>query len=193
MENKTIIIILIAVIAILAVIAGVMFLQSNEKTTIEIKQTNLTVDDNIFSVNVLDSKGNTVPDAVINLSIEDDEGIIIDEEVPLESKKATCFDFDLEKGKYVVKVSFNGNKDYSESSDLKVSKVTPTISEEEIIAEEYPEYNPDLGYYRPTGISGDEWAVVELSDGREVVIAGDGYYEYVGLGPDGYPISSNPL
>jgi hypothetical protein len=193
MESKYIIIILVGVIIVLAAILGAIFLQSHENaTTIEIKQTNLTVDDNLFSVNVLDSKGNVVSDVLVDLSIGDDEGnIIIAEEVQLGSEEANRFDYDLEKGHYVVKASFNGNEDYSGCSvayDLNVSKVTPTISADELTATEYPKYNPDLGYYKSTGINGAEWAVVELADGRNVVIAGDGYYDYVGLESDGYPI-----
>ena len=184
MENKNIIIILIVIIVVLAVVAGAMFLQQNkESTSIEINQTNLTVDDNIFSVKVIDSKGNVLPDFVINLSIENEDGdIISEEEVSLGSDDNT-FDFDLEKGKYIVKASFNGNDNYSASNatyDLTIEKVTPTMTEEELIALEYPKYNSDLGYYRSTGISQEELGVVELASGHYVVIAGDGYYEYGG-------------
>ena len=198
MENKNIILILIAIIIVLSVLIGVMYLQSNEKSTeIEIKQTNRTVDDNIFSVNVLDSKGNVVPYVEINLSIEDNNGhIIVDEEVPLDSNYGNMFDFDLEKGKYIVKASFNGNKDYLPSNttyNLVVESVTPTLTDEEVTALSYPEYHPDLGYYRSTGIDQDEMRVIELASGRNIVVAGDGYYEYGGQDAQGNIITGSFL
>ncbi|MBE6508093.1 MAG: hypothetical protein E7Z77_01635 [Methanobrevibacter sp.] len=198
MENKNIILILIAIIIVLSVLIGVMYLQSNEKSTdIEIKQTNQSVDDNLFSVKVLDSKGNVLPYVEINLSIEDNNGnIIVDEEVPLDSDIGNTFDFDLEKGKYIVKVSFNGNKDYLPSNadyNLNVETVTPTLTDEEVTALSYPEYNPDLGYYRSTGIGQDEMRVVELASGRYVVVAGDGYYDYSGQDAQGNIITGSFL
>ena len=49
----------------------------------------------------------------------------------------------------------------------------------------YPEYNPAIGHYRSTGINQDELGVVELQNGQYIVIAGDGYYEYLGQDSQG--------
>ena len=190
MENRNIIIILVAVIVVLAAILGVMFFQSNEKsTTMEIKQTNLTVDDNLLSINVIDSKGQALSDVVINLSIEDSDGkVLIDEEAPLNPDEFAGFDFDLEKGKYVVKASFEGDEKHSGCSatyNMDVKKVTPTISEEELIEMEYPEYSPVFGNYR-TVESHDELCLIETSNGDHFVLAGDGYYTYGGRDSQGH-------
>ena len=185
MENKNIIIILLVIIVILlAAVFGMMMLQSNDNSTsIEIKQTNLTVDDNLFSVNVLDSKGNALSDVMINLSIEDEDGkVIIDEEVPLDPEGLSVFDFDLEKGKYIVKASFDGNEKYSGSSttyNLDIEKVTPTLSDDELVETEYPEYSSVFGHYK-TIESQQELALIETSNGNQYVLAGDGYYTYGG-------------
>ena len=154
MENKIIIGALIVLIILLLLVLGVMFLQTNSKepTTIEIKQTNLTVDDNIFSVNVTDSKGNLLPDVKVNLTIEDNNGeVIVDEDVPLYPDETSIFDFDLEKGKYVVTVSYDGNENYSGSDatyKLNIDKVTPTYTDEELLAMEYPKESPVFGHYK---------------------------------------------
>ena len=190
MENKHIIIILVIIIVVLSAILGGMMLQSNDKsTTIEIKQTNRTVDDNLFSVNVIDSRGNTLSDVMVNLSIEDAEGkVIIDEEVPLGIDDVAGFDFDFEKGKYIVKASFDGNENYSGSSatyNLDVEKVTPTLSHEEIIEMEYPKYSSVFGHYRSIE-SQQELCLIETSNGNQYVLAGDGYYTFGGYDSQGH-------
>lgn len=191
MENKIIIIILLIVIIFLAASLGIMFLQfsnAKELTTIEINQTELTTDDNIFSVNVTDSKGNLLSDVEVNLTIKDSNGkVIVDEEVPLNSGNSTTFDFDLEKGKYVVDVNYNGNKEYSKSHvsyNLNIDKVTPTYTADELIAMEYPEESPVFGHYK-TLETEDELALIETSDGELFVLAGDGYYTYGGRDSQG--------
>ncbi len=64
---------------------------------------------------------------------------------------------------------------------------------ETVSSNDYPNYNPDLGYYRSTGITDGEMGVVELASGRQVVIAGDGYYEYGGQDAQGYIITGTFL
>lgn len=189
MENKNIIIILIVVIVIqLAAVFGFMALQSDNSTAIEINQTNLTVDDNLFSVNVIDSKGNPLSEVMINLSIEDENGkVIIDEEVPLVHEGMAGFDFDLKKGKYIVKASFEGDENYSGSNttyNLDIKKVTPTLSDEEIIESEYPEYSSSFGHYR-TVESQQELALIETPDGNQYVFGGDGAYTFAGYDSQG--------
>lgn len=185
MENKIIIGALIVLIILLLLVLGVMFLQTNSKepTTIEIKQTNLTVDDNIFSVNVTDSKGNLLPDVKVNLTIEDNNGeVIVDEDVPLYPDETSIFDFDLEKGKYVVTVSYDGNENYSGSDatyKLNIDKVTPTYADEELLAMEYPQESPVFGHYRVIERQ-YELVLIETSNGELYVLAGDGYHTYGG-------------
>ena len=191
MENKNIIIIMIAVILVLAAVLGVMFFQSanaKEPTGIEIRQTNRTVDDNFFSVKVTDSKGNQLVDAAVNLTIKDAKGkAIVDEEVKIDLSNSSLFDFDLKKGKYVVDVDYNGNKDYSPSHgsyNLNVDAVTATDSAEEIKAMEYTEHSPTFGNYRIIE-SQQELGVIETSNGEYFVLAGDGYYTYGGHDSNG--------
>ena len=102
---------------------------------------------------------------------------------------------DLKKGKYEVNVAYDGNDNYSESNATQKLTIKEEVKEttSESSSNSYPEYSNDLGYYRHTGIAADEWAVVELADGRNVVIAGDGYYEYAGLDSSGYPQHGNFL
>lgn len=182
MENKNIIIILVAVIVILMAVLGVMFLHSSkEPTKIEIAQTNLTVDDNIFSVKLADSKGNLLSENA-TLTIKDANGkTMVDEDVLINYDNST-FDFDLEKGNYVVDIVFKGNDAYRQSNasyEMKVEKVTPTNAAGEVSAIEYPEHSSAIGDYRVVEQQ-QELAVIEASNGESYVLAGDGYYTYGG-------------
>ena len=189
MENRNIIIILFAVIIILAAALGLMLMQPKEPTSIQIRQTELNVDDNLFSVNVTDSKGNLIPDVEVNMIIKDDKGNLIeDNEIPLESENSTVFDFDLKKGKYMVEVTYKGNKNYSESHinyNMDIEKVTPTYAADEIIAMDYPEDSPVFGHYKVIERQ-NELALIETSSGQSFVLAGDGYYTYGGHDSQGY-------
>ena len=200
MENKNIIIILVAVIIVLAAIAGFMFLHSanaKEPTKVKITSDKTQNEGGKLKIQLTDLNKTAISKEKINIIIKNKKGkVVVNKTVKTNSKGKAKLDLDLKKGKYKVNVTYGGNENYTGNSTaqkLTIKEVTTEPIGKSDNTNNYPEYNPDLGYYRSTGISGAEWSVVELADGRKVVVAGDGYYEYVGLGSDGYPITSNFL
>ena len=87
---------------------------------------------------------------------------------------------------------FNGNDNFTLSNATQKLTIKE-VKTETVSSNDYPEYSADLGYYRSTGITDGEFAVVELASGRQVVIAGDGYYEYNGKDAQGYIITGTFL
>ena len=99
----------------------------------------------------------------------------------------------MKKGKYVVNVTYGGNDNYTGNSTSQKLKIKEEVKE--TVSEEIKDmkYNSDLGYYQSTGISQDEMGVVQLENGKNVVVAGDGYYEYNGQDSQGNIIRGNFL
>ena len=190
MENKNIIIILVAIIVVLAAVIGVMlFNQSNAKepTKIKIISDKEQYESGTLKIKLTDLNKTALSKQKVNIIIKNKKGkVIVDETVKTNSKGKAKLDFDLKKGKYVVNVTYKGNENYTGNNTtqkLKIKEeVTETVSQS---TNDYPKYNSDLGYYRSTGISQDEMGVVELASGRQIVVAGDGYYEYNGLDAQG--------
>ena len=199
MENKNIIIILVAIIIVLAAIAGFMYLQSanaKQPTKIKITSDKTLYEDGKLKVQLTDLNKTALSKQKVKIIIKNKKGkTVVNKTVKTNSKGKANLDLDLKKGKYEVNVAYDGNDNYSESNATQKLTIKEEVKEttSESSSNSYPEYSADLGYYRPTGIGADEWAVVELADGRNVVIAGDGYYEYTGLDSSGYPQHGNFL
>ena len=189
MENKNIIIVLVAIVIILAAVAGVMFMQSaNAKQPTEIKITSDKSQDEggKVSIQLCDVNKTAISKEIVNITVTDKKGkVVVDEVVKTNSKGKAKLDLDLKKGKYVVNVTYGGNENYtgnSTSQNLTIKEVKTAV---ESNSKSYPEYNPTIGHYRSTGINQDELGVVELQNGQYIVIAGDGYYEYLGQDSQG--------
>ena len=187
---------MVAVIIILAVAVGVMYFQSmnvSEQSIVKITSDNALYEGNDLSVELSDLNKTPISDADIDIVIKDKDGdIVVNGMVKTDSKGKAKLNLDLSKGKYDVEAIFNGNDNFT------LSNATQKLTIEEVKTEtvstnDYPEYSADLGYYRSTGITGGEFAVVELASGRQVVIAGDGYYEYNGKDAQGYIITGTFL
>ena len=191
MENRDIIIIMVAVILVLAAVLGVMFFQSaNAKKTSEIKITSnktLYEGDNLY-IKLTDSNKTAISNQTVKITIADKNGkVVSNKSVKTNSKGKAKMDLDLKKGKYVVNVDYNGNKDYSPSHgsyNLNVEAVTATRSAGEIKSMEYTEHSPTFGNYRIIE-SQQELGVIETSNGEYFVLAGDGYYTYGGHDSNG--------
>ena len=182
---------MVAVILVLAAVLGVMFFQSaNAKKTSEIKITSnktLYEGDNL-SVKLTDSNKTAISNQTVKITIADKNGkVVANKSVKTNSKGKAKMDLDLKKGKYVVDVDYNGNKDYSPSHgsyNLNVEAVTATRSAGEIKSMEYTEHSPTFGNYRIIE-SQQELGVIETSNGEYFVLAGDGYYTYGGHDSNG--------
>ena len=196
MEDKNIIIILVAVIIILAVAVGVMYFQSmnvSEQSIVKITSDNALYEGNDLSVELSDLNKIPISDADIDIVIKDKDGdIVVNGMVKTDSKGKAKLNLDLSKGKYDVEAIFNGNDNFTLSNATQKLTIEE-VKTETVSSNDYPEYSADLGYYRSTGITDGEFAVVELASGRQVVIAGDGYYEYNGKDAQGYIITGTFL
>ena len=135
MENKNIILILVAVIIVLAAIVGVMFLHpTNAKEPTKIKITSnktLTEGDNL-SIKLTDSNSTAISNETVKITILDKKGkAIVNETVKTNSKGKANVNLDLKKGKYNVTVTYGGNDNFTGSNATQKL----TIKEEEKVAE----------------------------------------------------------
>ena len=187
---------MVAVIIILAVAVGVMYFQSrnvSEQSIVKITSDNALYEGNDLSVELSDLNKTPISDADIDIVIKDKDGdIVVNGMVKTDSKGKAKLNLDLSKGKYDVEAMFNGNDNFTLSNATQKLTIKE-VKTETVSSNDYPEYSADLGYYRSTGITDGEFAVVELASGRQVVIAGDGYYEYNGKDAQGYIITGTFL
>lgn len=187
---------MVAVIIILAVAVGVMYFQSmnvSEQSIVKITSDNALYEGNDLSVELSDLNKTPISDADIDIVIKDKDGdIVVNGMVKTDSKGKAKLNLDLSKGKYDVEAIFNGNDNFTLSNATQKLTIEE-VKTETVSSNDYPEYSADLGYYRSTGITDGEFAVVELASGRQVVIAGDGYYEYNGKDAQGYIITGTFL
>ncbi|AMD17136.1 hypothetical protein TL18_03330 [Methanobrevibacter sp. YE315] len=193
-NNKLIIIVLIAIIAILLVSLVAMMPNINkQETKLTLMNNSISEGDNI-EILLSDADGICLSDETINFKLTGEDGVVISEDVTTDSEGKAKLKVE-KAGKYSVDCTFKGEGEYSScslSENIEVEKATTEVVSESS-ADNYPEYNPDLGYYRSTGIGESEMKVVELATGRYVVIAGDGYYDYGGQDAQGNIIRGNFL
>lgn len=117
MENKNIIIILVAIIIVLAAVLGVMLLQTaNAKEPTKVKITNnktLTEGDSL-SFQLTDLNKTPLSKEKLNVKIANSKGkLIVNKTVKTNSKGKAKLDWDLKKGKYTVNVTYKGNENYT--------------------------------------------------------------------------------
>ena len=193
-NNKLIIIVLISIIAILLVSLVAMMPNINkQETKLTLMNNSISEGDNI-EILLSDADGICLSDETINFKLTGEDGVVISEDVTTDSEGKAKLKVE-KAGKYSVDCTFKGEGEYSScslSENIEVEKATTEVVSESS-ADNYPEYNPDLGYYRSTGIGESEMKVVELATGRYVVIAGDGYYDYGGQDAQGNIIRGNFL
>lgn len=137
LSSKNIIIILIVIIIILAAALGILFMQpSNAKEATKIKVTSnktLTEGDDI-SVQLTDSNKTPLSKQNVKVTVKNGKGkVVLNKTVKTNSKGKAKIDSNLKKGKYKVKVSYKGNKNYTGNNTTQnltiKEKVKKTTSE----------------------------------------------------------------
>ena len=104
MENRNIIIILVAIIIVLAVVAGTMFLQSeNTKNPSKVKITSdkEQYEGGKLKIQLTDLNKTPISKEIVNITITNKKGkVVVDDVVKTDSKGKAKLDLDLKKGKY---------------------------------------------------------------------------------------------
>ena len=191
MENKHIIIILLAIIVILAAAIGVMLLNpadAKEATNIKITSDKTQYEDGKLSIQLTDLNKTPISKEIVNITITNKKGkVVVDDVVKTDKKGKAKLDLDLKKGKYAVNVTYGGNENYTGSNTtqkLKIKEEAKTTVVESVDLSQYPEYSPNFGHYRIVETH-DEIALIETSNGNYYVFAGDGAYSYGGRDSQG--------
>ena len=197
MENKNIIIILLAIIVILSAVVGALFLQSiNAKEPVEVKITSSPTlyEGDALEIQLALPDGTAIPKEKVDIIIANEKGdVLVKKTVETDSEGKAKIDLDLKKGEYDVNVTFRGNENYKDdaatqklSIDETATKVVSDNSDKNTAeVNNYPKYNPHIGYYRSIE-QHDELCLIETSNGEYYVLAGDGYYTYGGRDSQGH-------
>ena len=171
-ENKNIIIILVAIIIVLAAILGVMFLQTSnakEPTKIKITSDNEQYEGGELSIKLTDLNKTPIPKQIVNITITNSKGeVVVDDVVKTDSKGNAKLDLDLKKGMYNVTVSYGGNDNYTGNNTTQKL----TIKEEEVTTgNSLEKYRTRSDTYMKVMPSGD---VVEMSADGSIVVSVNG-------------------
>ena len=136
MENKNIIIILVAIIVVLA--AGMGFLlfdpfHAKEPTKVKIASDKEQYEGGELSIKLTDLNKTPLTKQKVNLIITDKNGkLAANKSVITDSKgKAKC-DLDLKKGKYVVNVTYGGNENYTGNNTTQKLTIKEEVVEPEV-------------------------------------------------------------
>ena len=133
MENKNIIIILVAIVIVLAAVLGAMFLQSanaKEPTKVKITSDKTQYEGGKLSIQLTDQNKTAISKEKINITITNKKGkVVLNETVKTNSKGKANLDLDLGKGKYNVTVTFGGNENYTGSNATQKLTVKEEVKE----------------------------------------------------------------
>ncbi len=132
MDDKKIIIILVAVIAVLAVAVGVMFMQQNapEPTMVKITSDKSQYEGGELSISLTDLNKTGIGKEIVNVTVTNSKGkVVVDDVVKTNSKGKAKLELDLKKGKYTVNVTYGGNENYTGNNTTQKL----TIKEKEVV------------------------------------------------------------
>ena len=133
MENKNIIIILVAVVIVLAVVAGVMFLQSGnakEPTKVKITSDKVQYEGGKLKIKLTDLNKTALSKQKVNVIIKNKKDkVVVNETVKTNSKGKAKLDLDLKKGKYKVNVTYGGNENYTGNNTTQKLKIKEEVKE----------------------------------------------------------------
>ena len=127
MENRNIIIILIAIVVVLAVVAGAMFMQSGnvkEPTKIKITNDKSQYEGGKVSIQLTDFNKTAISKEKVNITITNNKGkVVVNKTVKTNSKGKANLDLDLKKGNYTVNATYGGNENYTGNSTTQNLKI----------------------------------------------------------------------
>ena len=117
MEQKNIIIMLVAIIVVLAAIIGFMVLDpmhAKEPTKIKITSNKTLYEGDDLSVKLTDLNKTPLSKEKVNITVKNSKGkVVVNKTVKTNDKGNAKLNLDLKKGKYNVAVSYGGNENYT--------------------------------------------------------------------------------
>ena len=139
MENKHIILILIVVIAVLAIAIGVMLMpttDAKQPSKLKITSDKSQYEGDQLKIMLTDLNKTPISKEIVNITITNKKGkVVVDDVVKTNKNGRAKLDLHLKKGKYVVKVSYDGNDNFTgdnATQKLKIKKekvVEATVDE----------------------------------------------------------------
>ena len=174
MENKNIIIILVAVVIVLAVIAGAMFLQScnaKEPTKVKITSDKVQYEGGKLKIKLTDLNKTALSKQKVNVIIKNKKGkVVVNETVKTNSKGKAKLDLDLKKGKYKVNVTYKGNENYTGNNTTQKLKIKEEVKETVVesdtsSSEVYDGYSQQYGTYIRQYTDSNGVQHIETADG----------------------------
>ena len=182
MENRTIIIILVAVIIVLAAVLGILLLHPNAKEPCKILITSdkEQYEGGEISFIMADLNKTPISKEIVNVTITNSKGkVVYDQVVKTNSKGKAKLDLNLKKGIYKVVVAYGGNENYTGNNTtqkltIKEAETVSTSSSSSSLP--YSLYNlpPSNDPYPETSREQtDEYTVMQMYE--------DGYISYVDL------------
>ena len=133
MENKNIIIILVAAVVVLAVVAGVMFMQSGnakEPTKVKITSDKEQYEGGKLKVQLTDLNKTALSKQKVNVIVKNKKGkAVVNKTVKTNSKGNANLDLDLKKGEYKVNVTYKGNENYTGNNTTQKLKIKEEVVE----------------------------------------------------------------
>lgn len=133
MNQKNIIIILIAIIVVLAAMIGIAILHSSdgrEASMVKITSNKTIHERNSISIKLTDLNKTPICREIVNITVYNGKGqLVVDNVVKTDSKGKAKLDLDLKKGDYTVNVTYGGNENYTANSTSQKLTVKEKVAE----------------------------------------------------------------
>ena len=132
MENRTIIIILVAVIIVLAAVLGILLLHPNAKEPCKILITSdkEQYEGGEISFIMADLNKTPISKEIVNVTITNSKGkVVVDDVVKTNAKGKAKLDLNLKKGVYKVVVAFGGNENYTGTNTTQKLTIKEEVKE----------------------------------------------------------------
>ena len=138
MENKNIIIILVAIIVILAAALGVMFLQTanaKEPTRLMITNDQTLKEGDSLSIKLTDLNKTPLSKEKVNILITNSKGkLVVNKTVRTNSYGNAKVDVDLKKGDYTFEAVYRGNENYTGNDTKQNLTIEEKVVEAQLIS-----------------------------------------------------------
>lgn len=178
MNEKNLVKILAAAAVILMIVFISLFcIDTHESTSLTVKSQDTLKDGDAYSVELCDSKGNPISNQDIFISFGSNSFNVTTDENGIVILKIN----NVPAGEYDIEIQYMGNSHYKNTSAVHHAVIQETGHSEKRSLDEIlqsGEYKKKIGDYRIVeyGYMGDmELALVEDSNGKKWIMAGDGF------------------